>query len=289
MTNSLVTVVCLCYNHERFVREAIESVFNQTHQAVQLIVIDDASSDQSVKVIRDILKDHPDVPFIALEKNHGNCRAFNQALPLMKGEFVIDLSADDILLPGRIEEGIKAFQQNGKSFGIHFSDAEIISATSDHLGFFSDRFPHDMIPQGEVYKQVIERYFICSPTVMMRREVLDRLHGYDETLAYEDFDLWIRAARDFKFCYTPKVLIKRRQFSGSMGNQQFKRLSPQLLSTYKICLKILNLNRTRAEQRALSKRIIYEIGVALRLLNFSLTSKYLFLLVRNQFSNLPEG
>jgi glycosyltransferase involved in cell wall biosynthesis len=289
MNTPLVTVVCLCHNHEKFVQQAIESAFNQTHTAVQLIVIDDASTDQSVTIIQGVLKNHPDVPFIALEKNQGNCRAFNRALPLIKGEFIIDLSADDVLLPHRIEEGVKAFEQHGESYGIHFSDAEIISATNEHVGFFSDRFPHETIPQGEVYKQIIERYFICSPTVMMRKEVLDRLRGYDETLAYEDFDLWIRAARNFEFCYTPRVLVKRRQLSGSLGNQQFKRSSLQLISTYKICLKILSLNRTRSEQHSLSKRIIYEISVALRLLNFSLAIRYFFLWIRNRFSDLPNG
>jgi glycosyltransferase involved in cell wall biosynthesis len=288
MQSPLITVVCLCYNHERFVKDALESVFNQTHQPVQLIVIDDASTDGSVGVIRDILKEHPDVPFLALEKNNGNCRAFNQAIPFIKGEFVIDLSADDILLPSRMEEGVRAFNFFGKEYGIHFSDAENISEDNKHLSFHSDRFSHVNIPQGDVYAAVIEKYFICGPSVMMRKQVLERMNGYDETLTYEDFDLWIRAARDFKFCYTPKVLIKRRQVATSLGQQQFKRGSAQLISTYKVCLKIQKLNRSRYEQRALSKRITYEITVALRLLNFALATRYFFLWCSNQFPVLPD-
>jgi glycosyltransferase involved in cell wall biosynthesis len=288
MQSPLVTVVCLCYNHERFVKEALESVFNQTHQTVQLIVIDDASADGSVGVIRNILKEHPEVPFLALEKNNGNCRAFNQAIPLIKGDFVIDFSADDILLPSRIEEGVKTFNHFGKEYGIHFSDAENISEDSQHLSFHSDRFPHSTIPQGDVYSAVIEKYFICGPSVMIRTEVLKQMNGYDETLAYEDFDLWIRAAREFKFCYTPKVLIRRREVATSLGQQQFKKGSAQLISTYKVCLKIQKLNRTRDEQRALSKRVTYEITVALRLSNFALAIRYFFLWCSNQFPVLPD-
>lgn len=282
MMPPLVTVVCLCYNHEKFVREAIESVFNQTHLNTQLIVIDDASTDKSTQVIKNVLKDHPEVPFISLSENKGNCKAFNTSLSLIKGEFVIDLAADDVLLPERVEEGVKQFHLKGNSYGIHFSDAEIISEEGSHLGFHSDRFPHDTIPEGDVYIQVIRKYFISPPSVMMRKEVLNEMNGYDETLAYEDFDLWVRASRDFKFTYTGRPLVRKREVRNSLGNQQFKRSGNQLRSTYKVCEKILILNQKREERTALRKRIVYEIGITLRLVNFKLMSKYLLLFLRNE-------
>lgn len=278
----VVTVVCLCYNHERFVKEAIESVFRQTYAAVQLIIVDDASTDKSVDVIKAVLKGHPDVPFISLEKNQGNCRAFNKALPLVKGDFIIDLAADDVLLPERVASGVSTFQSRGSMFGIHFSDAENISANGSHISFHSDRFPHATIPQGDVYIDVIQRYFICGPTVMMRTKVMQHLGGYDETLAYEDFDLWIRAAREFKFAYSPQVLVKKRNLSGSLGNVQFKRSGRQLWSTYLVCVKIYVMNKSEAECKALSKRLVYEMKVAFRLLDVSLLRKYFLLWLKNK-------
>ena len=278
----LVTVVCLCYNHEKFVKEAIDSVFNQTYPNVQLIVIDDASTDQSTEEIKKALKNHADVAFISLSENKGNCKAFNISLSLIKGDFVIDLAADDILFPDRIDQGVKQFQKCGSEYGIHFSDAENISEDGTHLDFHSDRFPHETIPTGNVYTQVIKKYFISPPSVMIRKQVLDEMNGYDETLAYEDFDLWVRASRNFKFTYTPKPLVKKREVRSSLGNQQFKRSGKQLKSTYKICEKILKLNRNNTEKAALRKRIFYEIGIALKLFDFELAGKYLVLLVRNE-------
>jgi glycosyltransferase involved in cell wall biosynthesis len=273
MTPPLVTVICLCYNQEKFVREALESVFNQTYSNIQLIVVDDASTDRSRGEIKKALNDHPEVPFISLTENKGNCKAFNTALSLIKGEFVIDLAADDILLPERIKEGVEQLQKFGKEYGIHFSDAEIISEEGMHLGFHSDRFPHNSIPEGDVYIEVIKRYFISPPSVMMRKEVLD---------AYEDFDLWVRASRNFKFTYSSKPLVKKREVHSSLGKQQFKRSGEQLKSTYTICEKILTLNRNKAEKTALRKRILYEIKVALKLFDFNLAGKYLQLLIRNE-------
>ena len=107
MKAPLVSVVCLCYNHERFVGEAVRSVLNQTHPSIQLIVVDDHSTDGSQLIIEKLLTGHPSVEFISLGKNIGNCRAFNKGLEKVAGEFVIDLSADDVLMPARVETGVR--------------------------------------------------------------------------------------------------------------------------------------------------------------------------------------
>ena len=220
MNTPLVSVVCLCYNHERFVEEAIRSVLNQTYPSIQLIVVDDYSLDGSRLVIQKLLTHHPLVEFVPCEKNLGNCRAFNTGLAKVAGEFVIDLSADDVLMPSRVELGVREFLGRGLNYGVHFSDAELISDTDVILGHHSDQFPHDSIPQGDVFSEILSRYFINSPIMMMRKQVFDRLGGYDEALAYEDFDFWVRSSRDFKYCYTPEALVRRRVVNSSLGKGQ---------------------------------------------------------------------
>lgn len=277
----LVSVICLCYNHERFVEEAIRSVLNQTHKNIQLIVVDDASTDNSVNVIRSLVGSNPAVNFLALSENLGNCKAFNRGLALAKGSFIIDLAADDVLLPNRVEVGEKKLHERGERFGVHFSDAEIIDAYGTHLYNHSDRFPHGTIPQGDIYKQVIERYFICPPTVMFTRQVAEVLGGYDESLSYEDFDFWVRSSRAFQYVYSPEILVRKRVFKNSLGAKQFKLFSPHSKSTLMVCEKILRLNNTAEEQAALHKRIRYEIGLNLRLLNWITAMKFFMLMIRN--------
>lgn len=278
MQSPLVTVICLCYNHGRFVKEAIESALNQTYPHVQLIVVDDASSDNSVEVIEAIVKKNPAIEFLSLKNNIGNCRAFNAGLAKSKGEYVIDLAADDVLLPHRIEMGVKVLREAGKNFGVHFSDAELISATGETIGLHSDQFPHHSIPQGDIYKELIGRYFICPPSMMFTREVMDALGGYDETLLYEDFDFWIRSSRFTQYVYSPVSLVKKRILKSALASEQFKRFSKHSKTTYQVCEKILILNRTHDEQRALRNRIIYEIQTNLKLLNVGVAIKFVVLL-----------
>jgi glycosyltransferase involved in cell wall biosynthesis len=278
MDTPLVTVICLCYNHEAFLKEAIDSVFTQRYPAIQLIVVDDASTDSSAKVIKEILKEHPEILFLSLKSNVGNCKAFNKGFEQSTGRFIIDLAADDALMPDRIQEGINAFERSGAGYGVNFSDAELIDESGSRLGFHSDQFPHTTIPQGDVYQPVIERYFINSPTMMMRREVLVALGGYDETLAYEDFDFWVRSSRDFLYTYTPKPLVRRRMLKTSMASNQYKRNSLQLASTYEVCKKIEKLNRNTSEDKSLRKRILYEMRKAITVGEFQLSWKYLIFL-----------
>lgn len=281
MASSRVTVICLCYNQARFVREAIESVLSQTYADVQLIVVDDASSDGSVEVIESCVRLHSEIRFVKLSATGGNCKAFNRGLELAEGDFIIDLAADDVLLPDRVRRGVEALTKAGDLFGVNYTDAEWISEEGAHLRLHSDRFPHHSVPEGDVYKALIERFFICSPAMMFRRKVIRQLGGYDEELAYEDFDFWIRSSRDFYYCYTPEVLVKKRVVKNSMSERQFSFFGRQLRSTYRVCEKILALNRDRREQGALAKRILYEIRVCVKLLDPGLALRYARLYLRN--------
>ena len=278
----LVSVICLCYNHARFVKEAIESVRLQTHTKVQLVVVDDASTDNSVQVIRESIQDRPEITFLSLPQNLGNCRAFNKGFATSTGSFIIDLAADDVLMPNRIEAGLNAFASLGPDYGVHFSDAELIDEAGNRIGYHSDRFPHASIPQGDIYKDLISRYFINSPTMMMRRSVLEKLGGYDESLAYEDFDFWMRSSRECKYGYTAEPLVKKRMLKNSMSKDQYRKKSIQLVSTFRVCEKILQLNRTIDETKALSKRIRYEMKRAALLREWGLALAYFKLLLRNQ-------
>ena len=282
MNQSLVTVICLCYNHGRFVGEAIKSVLNQTYSAIQLIVLDDASIDDSATVIRNFYADHPFFEILLNEQNIGSCKSFNKALKLAKGDYIIDLSADDVLLPNRVEEGVRILTDAGLEYGAQFSDAEYIDEYGRDLYFHSSKFPHSSIPQGDIYKDFIERYFICPPTVMFTRSLIESVNGYDEDLSYEDFDIYIRSSRYFKYTYIPSVLVKRRITSTALSNKQFRLFNKHSYSTYKVCEKILMLNKNSLEQRALENRINYEIKLNLRLLNFNIVLKYAALWLKNR-------
>jgi hypothetical protein len=115
------------------------------------------------------------------------------------------------------------------------------------------------IPQGNDYADILSNYFIASPTMMIRKSVLDELNGYDETLSYEDFDFWVRASRNHKFAFLNEVTTKIRRNISSMSSGWYRKGDTQLRSTYLVCKKALQLNRTKKEQDALVKRLRFEI------------------------------
>jgi glycosyltransferase involved in cell wall biosynthesis len=275
MQAPLVSVICLCYNHARFVEEAIQSVLAQTYSNIQIIVVDDASTDNSVEVIRDVIlrSGRTDIQFLPLSQNIGNCRAFNQGLALATGEYIIDLATDDYMLPERIERQVAFFLSLDESYGVIFSDATYVNETGKFLYNHFDELRRKRlvytIPHGDIFKNVLSTYFISSPTMMTRKNVFDELEGYDEELEYEDFDFWVRSSRTYKYNYTEEKLTVVRKSTRSMSTGWYKVGDRQLHSTYLICRKAQKLVRNQEEIDALVRRVRYELRQSIFSENFS--------------------
>jgi glycosyltransferase involved in cell wall biosynthesis len=263
MTEPLVSIICLCYNQERFVRETILSVINQTYPNIELIIVDDGSSDNSVKEILKLVAEYPQIKFLPLQENFGNCKAFNQGYSLSTGAFVLDLSADDVLMQDRIEKQVRYFENVDPTYGVVFTDAVYIDESGKFLKNHYESLRKNgllkTVPAGDVYANVISRYFICSPTMLSRREVFEALNGYDEALSYEDFDFCVRASRLFKFALQDEKLTKVRKVKKSMSTGWYTKNDRQLHSTFLICKKIRSLNRSVIEDAALIVRLKFEL------------------------------
>lgn len=285
MQSSLVSIICLSHNHEPFIEEAIGSVVQQSHDNIEIIMVDDCSKDNTQKKIRDLAQKYPQIQSIFLNENVGNCKAFNIGLSKATGDFIIDLAADDILHPDRIKEGLNDFNKYGLEYGVNFTDAAYINPSGEIIGYHFKRDKNDRlistVPEGAIYKDLLAKYFICTPTMMTRKSIYDQLGGYDEDLFYEDFDFWIRSGRITKYCYTDKVLVKKRILKDSLSTRQYISNSQMLQSTYKVCLKAEKLNETDEDRRALVQRVKYEYRKALfsgnRQIAFDLSS----ILIRN--------
>jgi glycosyltransferase involved in cell wall biosynthesis len=261
-TLPLVSVICLCYNHERFLAEALDSVLAQTYPRLEIIIMDDCSTDGSVRIIQDYVRKYPQLSFMQSASNQGNTRAFNQAWRAAKGEFIIDFATDDVLLPERVAQQVAAFQQLDDRYGVVYSDAEYIDDSGKHVRYHCQRDAAGKVvsfaPSGDVFRHLLERYFVCPPTMMMRRRVLEDLNGYDEALAYEDFDFWVRSSRRYGYLFLDAITTKRRLHAASMSQQWYKPGDKQLASTIVVCEKAMKLVQTPEEKTALTQRLQYE-------------------------------
>ncbi len=273
MEPPLVSVICLCYNHARFVREAVTSVVGQTYKNLQIIVADDNSKDGSVSEIQKLKIEYPQLEILLLAKNVGNCKAFNTVYRLAKGKFIIDFATDDVMTPDRIEKQVRFFEQFDQKVGVVFTDATYIDEDGkflrNHFQFLFRKKLITHIPQGDVYRDVLSTYFIPGPTMMVRREVLDCMGGYDEELTYEDFDFWVRSARDYRYAFLNEKLTHIRKLSHSMSTTQYVPGDRHLQSTYRVCLKAQALNRDPGDHAALIKRVRYEYRQSVLSENYS--------------------
>lgn len=254
MDSAKVSVICLCHNHAEFVIEAIHSVLAQTYKNIELIVVDDGSTDNSKAIISKIAAEAK-IQFIDIKEPLGNCKAFNIGLKHTTGEYIIDLAADDFLIENRIEEGIRTFSQ--KPIGVEFCNVLNIDKDGKEIG---RHFPKSQaVPEGDLYEKLITTYIISPPGMMIKKSVLEDLNGYDERLSYEDFDFWIRSSRDYEYGYTDMILVKKRDVPYSLSKRQFRFLTKHQRSTLRVCKKIRKLNQYKREDLALRKRCLYEI------------------------------
>ncbi len=283
----LVTVICLCYNHGTFVIEALESVLNQTHHNVELIIADDYSTDNSVHVIENWLKQHPEVPFLVNKENLGNTKTFNRCFKIAKGDYIIDLAADDVLKPDCISNQLRGFEDTiYENVGLIYGNAELMKEDGT---FIADYFLTDLNkkrikpqPTGDIYIGLLNgNNNLCSISALIKREILEKLNGFDENLAYEDYDFWLRAARIYNFDYVDKILVQKRVLKDSMYTLLTKKNNKKTrlfnYSTYLILNKAFKLNRKKEEFIAMLKRIHFEMTIAFRTRDFILLLKYIFL------------
>ncbi|MHC0445701.1 glycosyltransferase family 2 protein [Flavobacterium sp. 3-218] len=290
----LVTVICLCYNHDKFVIEALNSIVNQTYKNIEIIVADDFSNDSSVKEIKEWQKKYSHAKLVINDSNLGNTKTFNKALKLSNGDYIIDLAADDILLPNCVEEQISTFfKSKTERLAIVYGNAEIISEDKAHLNYYykvgADKKAILKPASGDIYKAILSQSsMICSISSMIKKEVLLELNGYDENLSYEDLDIWIRTSRNYNFEFIDSILVQKRELPNSLGNMFYKRFNSRTKkinrSTYLIIKKAIALNKTKEENKALLKRLHFEMEKAYRTLDILLFIKYIPLELKLRFS-----
>ncbi|GAB3537921.1 hypothetical protein GCM10027443_31830 [Pontibacter brevis] len=285
----LVSIICLCYNHARFLREALDSVLAQTYPNIEVIVVDDCSTDGSVGIIQEYLRKHPRLKFISTGHNRGNTTAFNMGWRASHGDYIIDFATDDVLLPERVAQQVEALEKLDNTYGVLYTDAEYITDEGSHIGYHYKRRPDGSLaayaPSGDVFADLLGKYIICPPTMIVRRQVFVDLEGYDETLAYEDFDFWVRSSRTYNYFYLDKVTTQRRVHNRSLSKGWYKAGNRLLASTVKVCRKVVALVRTEKERAALTVRLKYEARHAYLTGNYAEANEFLNLL--RQHAGLP--
>jgi glycosyltransferase involved in cell wall biosynthesis len=210
-TKPRLSVILPVYNGQDYLAQAIDSVLSQSFRDLELIIIDDGSTDGSGAIIESA--DDPRI-WSFRQSNRGLAATLNRAIALARGEYIARQDQDDISLPSRLAKQI-GFLDANPDVGMLGTSAEIWvgNVRSDrHL-----RHPADNAALK--FGLLFDNHFVHS-SVMIRRDVLEAVGGYSEDPARqppEDYELWSRVMKRYRLANLPDVLLAYREVAGSMS------------------------------------------------------------------------
>ena len=228
MSKTLVSIIMNCYNGDKYLNEALQSIINQTYKNWELIFWDNLSSDNSKK----IFKRYNDKRFkyFLAEKHTVLYEARNLAIKEAKGEFIAFLDTDDIWLDEKLEEQIKLF--SNQNIGLVYGN---------YWRFNSKRFfkkkklaRNLKLPSGKITNILLDRYFIGMLTVVLRKNYIN---NYDKIFNVEfdmlaDMDFVLRFSQQWEFDCVQKPIAISRQHQNQLQNKNFKKQSIQMSKWY---------------------------------------------------------
>lgn len=203
----LVSVIVPSFNHARYVRECVDSVLAQDHPNIELIVVDDGSTDGSL----DVLKSYGDRIRLLQQQGGRQARARNLALAVARGELVAFLDSDDRWRAGRISAAVAAFRAQPQA-ALVWADYAFIDGEGRPQGEM-----RWVSPGGDFRRVLIAGNPICNATVTVRRAVLDQIGGFDERVPRVcDGAAWTQiAALGHRFVHLPQVVLDYRLHAGN--------------------------------------------------------------------------
>lgn len=228
MNQPLVSVVVPVFNAQQYLAEAIKSIFNQSYKNFELLVFNDGSTDQSLRVLRSFSDDR--IRLFESKENRGYIYHLNKGLELAKGKYIARMDADDISLPERFERQVALMEQN-PGLGVcgtwfeSFNEGGKLSVT---------QYPVD---DAGIRLMLFYQNAFCHPSVMLRAAVLKQ-NGFRyeaDVMPAEDYHLWVRLAAKAKLANVPEVLFRYRMHEENISYKEAQkkdRFTIDIISAY---------------------------------------------------------
>lgn len=266
------SIIMPCFNHGHFVEDSVRSILGQTHADLELIIVDDCSSDDSWKVIESLAEEDNRIKLMRHERNSGASRSRNDGLRAARGEFIGFCDADDLWEPSKLEVQLDLLRKN-LGYDVVYGNAAIVDESGSETGRrFSEIYPLPARASGWLFPELVRRNFINIQTVLMRRECVARCGYFDEGIKWiEDWWYWVRLSRHCRFLYSSQLVAKYRIHSGSTNQVQrrggcvnrfkvFKRMLHQFkdlprptraFAVFSMAVELQNIGRSQAARNFL--------------------------------------
>lgn len=215
----LVSIIIPVYNTENFIKECIESAINQTYPDIEIIVINDGSTDNSLRIINEF---DGKIKIIS-KSNGGTASALNTGIRNMKGEWFKWLSADDVLYPNAIQDLIEETKKIDFAKNcILYSNYDIIDSNGKIIKKFIEP-NYNSMKIFDVNTILLDHYVGNATTSLIHKSAFDKFGLFDEDLGFaEDYELWLRLCilRKYRLHLIPRVLAKYRIHGGQLTSKK---------------------------------------------------------------------
>lgn len=227
MTMPLVSVVMPVYNGESYLAQAVESVLAQSYPSIELIAVDDGSSDGSAA----ILAGYSDRVEVIRQANAGVAAARNAGISRARGEFVAFLDQDDWWLPEKIELQLRLFKSDVRIGLVHTAVSHCVESSLGGIMPTESHAGQESLV-GDCYSLLLQRNSIVNSSVVVRTSMLEEVGECDTSMGRntcQDYDLWLRIAKRFPFGYVSKPVTVLRLHS-SQGHRDYRAILSDQLS-----------------------------------------------------------
>jgi glycosyltransferase involved in cell wall biosynthesis len=214
----LVSVIIPAYNAERFIARTLDSVLSQTYRNIEVIVVDDGSTDQTFEIVNRNSKMDSRIKLLQ-QPNRGVAEARNVAIAASKGEFIAPIDADDVWHRDKLREQVECILREPPSVGLVYSWSVMIDENENPIL----RIAHEW--NGDVLADMVYSNFVGNGSApLIRRSCLDDAGFYDgELTPCEDWDLYLRIAEMYEFQVVSKYRVGYRRVAGG-GSTDFERM-----------------------------------------------------------------
>lgn len=217
--STLVSIVLPTHNRDAVIDRAIQSVLRQTYQEFELIVVDDASTDETEELV-DSYRDGR-VTYVRHDVNRGAPAARNTGFQNASGELVAYIDSDDEWLPSKLEKQVAEFERWGPDVGLVYTGFYMVHGHVTEVGKKPTK-------SGDIFRDMLAFDQVGpTSTVMVRSECLRTCGGFDESLpARQDYDLWLRLTKSYDVAYVQEPLVKiHREHEGKISDNVESRIS----------------------------------------------------------------
>jgi teichuronic acid biosynthesis glycosyltransferase TuaG len=244
MKEPLVSVVIAMFNAEKYIYDTIVSVLNQTYKNIEIVVVDDCSTDKSYSIVENLIKEYNNIKLLKLEKNSGGpAKPRNKGILESQGEYIAFLDADDLWKSDKLDKQINFMKLNQINFcSANLSLIDKNGNDIKKIGILSK--VKNLFTNKKTLCDLIVNRHIALSSVLIKKDLLNKFNEENNFIAVEDFYLWLEVLnkKNTKYKYLDEKLLMYRILENSISHEGNK-YKHEVKASYAVLVFILKYKR----------------------------------------------